>query len=103
MTRELRNKLLALSIVLTEFLKIAGARIGEATARLRLTLLKERGMRTLDLNEEMALSAGNLLLKHQQIPIANALIASPVELGKPTTSSRTTSTTRSSASQPNGG
>jgi len=82
MTRELGNKLLAPSIVLTEFLKIAGVRIGEATARLRLTLLKERGLRTLDLTEEMALSAGTLLLKHQEIPIADALIASPVKLGK---------------------
>jgi hypothetical protein len=50
---------------LTKFLKIAGVGIGEATAQLRLRLLKERGMHTLDLNEEMALSAGSLLLKHQ--------------------------------------
>jgi predicted nucleic acid-binding protein len=81
-TRELSNRLLAPSIVLTEFLKIAGLRIGEATARLRLRLLKERGLHTLDLTEEMALSAGSLLLKHQEIPIADALIASPVKLGK---------------------
>ena len=82
MTRELGNRLLAPSIVLTEFLKIAGVRIGEATARLRLRLLKERGLRTLEVTEEMALSAGSLLLKHQKIPIADALIASPVNLGE---------------------
>jgi len=44
MTHELTHRLLAPTIVLTEFLKIAGVRIGEATARLRLRLLKERGL-----------------------------------------------------------
>ncbi len=82
MTHELSHRLLAPTIVLTEFMKIAGVRIGEATARLRLRLLKERGLHTLPLSEEMALSAGSLLLKHQEIPIADALIASPVKLGE---------------------
>ncbi len=80
--RELTHKLLVPTIVLTEFLKIAGTRIGEATSRLRLRLLKERGLRTLELSEEMALAAGALLLKHQDTPIADALIASPVKLGE---------------------
>lgn len=81
MTRELGQRLLAPTIVLTEFLEIAGARIGEATARLKLRLLKERGLRSLELTEEMALMAGSLLLKHRDVPIADALIASPVRLG----------------------
>ena len=81
-THELTHRLLAPTIVLTEFMKIAGVRIGEATARLRLRLLKERGLHTLALSEEMALSAGSLLVKHQEIPIADALIASPVKLGE---------------------
>ncbi len=81
-TRELASRLLAPSVVLTEFLKVAGARVGEATARLRLDLLKERGLRILALSEEMALSAGSLLLAHRDIPISDALIASPVKLGE---------------------
>ena len=81
-TRELTQRLLAPTVVLAEFLKIAGVRIGEATARLRLRLLKDRGLHLLELSEEMALSAGSLLLKHQEIPIADALIASPVKLGE---------------------
>ncbi len=81
-THELTHRLLAPTIVLTEFMKIAGVRIGEATARLRLRLLKERGLHTLALSEEMALSAGSLLVKNQEIPIADALIASPVKLGE---------------------
>ncbi len=80
--RELTRRLLVPTVVLTEFLKIAGVRIGEATARLRLRLLKERGLRALELSEEMALAAGSLLLKHQEVPIADALIASPVKLGE---------------------
>ena len=81
-THELTHRLLAPTIVLTEFLKIAGVRIGEATTRLRLKLLKERGLHTLPLSEEMALSAGSLLLRHQEVPVADALIASPVKLGE---------------------
>ena len=81
-TYELTHRLLAPSIVLTEFLKIAGTRMGESAARLRLNLLKERGMKVLALTEEMALAAGSLLLAHQNIPIADALIASPVQTGE---------------------
>src|SRR5712692_7566450 len=82
MTRELRHRLLAPTFILTEFMKIAAVRIGGATARLRLRLLKERGLHTLLLSGEMASSPGSLLLKHQEIPIADALIASPVRLGE---------------------
>ena len=82
MTRELGGRLLVPTIVLTEFLKTGGARVGEEAARLRIRALKERGLRPLELSEEMALTAGSLLLKHQDIPIADALIASPVKLGQ---------------------
>ncbi len=82
MANELAHRLLAPSIVLTEFLKIAGTRIGESPARLRLNLLKERGMKILPLTENMALVAGKLLLSHPDIPIADALIASPVQTGE---------------------
>lgn len=81
-TRELAHHLLAPSIVLTEYLKIAGARIGEGAARLRLKLLKDRGLRVMEVNEEMALSAGSLLLKHPDTPIADAIIASPVKMAR---------------------
>jgi len=84
-THELTHRLLAPTIVLTEFLKIAGVRIGEATTRLRLKLLKERGLHTLPLSEEMALSAGSLLLRHQEVPVADALIALPSSWARPTT------------------
>ena len=63
-------------------MKIAGVRIGADPARLKLNLLKDRSMRVLPLGEEMALAAGHLLLKHQDVPIADALIASPVQTGE---------------------
>jgi predicted nucleic acid-binding protein len=81
MRREIARRLLAPSIILSEFLKIAGPRMGEDAARVRLRLLKDRGMRTIPLDEEEALVAGSLLLSHQNVPIADALIASFVKLG----------------------
>ena len=38
-------------------------------------------MKVLPITEEMALAAGRLLLSHQDIPIADAIIASPVQTG----------------------
>ena len=46
-----------------------------------MRLLKDMGMRTMALDEEEALVAGSMLLSHQNVPIADALIASFVKLG----------------------
>jgi pimeloyl-CoA synthetase len=79
--KEIARHLLAPSIILTEFMKIAGARIGEEAARTRLRVLRDKGMRTVAFDEEEALIAGSLLLSHQDVPIADALIASFVKTG----------------------
>jgi len=79
--REIARRLLAPSIILTEFIKIAGAIIGEDAARTRIRLLREKGMRTIALGEEEALVAGGLLLSHRKVPVADALIASFVKIG----------------------
>ena len=79
--KELRGRLLAPSIILTEFIEIAGARIGEEAAKTRIRLLNDRGMQTISLDEEHALTAGSLLLSHRNVPIADALIASFVKTG----------------------
>lgn len=79
--KEIRGRLLVPSIVLTEFIEIAGARIGEDAAKTRIRLLKDRGMRVLALDEQQALIAGSLLLSHRNVPIADALIASFVKNG----------------------
>ncbi|MGA3112103.1 MAG: PIN domain-containing protein [Candidatus Bathyarchaeia archaeon] len=80
--KEIAKQLFAPSIVLTEFIKYAGARIGEDATRTRLRILKEKGLRIVPLNEKAALMAGSLLLANRNVPIADALIASFVKNGE---------------------
>lgn len=79
--REIGRRLLAPSIILTEFIEIAGARIGKDAARTRIRLLEDKGMRIVALDEDEALVAGDILLAHRNVPIADALIASFVKMG----------------------
>ena len=79
--KQLRGHLLAPSIILAEFIEYAGARIGEEAAKTRLRLLKEQGMQIVPIGEENALIAGNLLLAHRNVPIADSIIASYVKTG----------------------
>jgi len=79
--KEIAKQLIAPSIIITEFIKYAGARIGEDAAKTRLRLLKEKGLKIMPLDEKHALTAGNLLLAHPNVPIADALIASFVKNG----------------------
>ncbi len=79
--RELRGRLLAPAIVLTEFVEVAGTKIGKEATKNRLRILKEKGMQIIDLDEKHALIAGELLLAHRNVPITDALIASYVKSG----------------------
>jgi predicted nucleic acid-binding protein len=79
--KELKKRLLVPTIVLTEFVEIAGARIGEEAAKNRLRLLKERGIQLVPLDEEYALLAGGLLLSRRNVSTADAIIASYVKTG----------------------
>ena len=79
--KETTRQLLLPSIVITEFIKYAGAKIGEDAARTRIRLLKEKGLKIVPLDEKYALTAGSLLLAHANVPIADALIASFVKNG----------------------
>jgi len=63
------------SIVLSEFVKIAGARTGLQAAIRTIDMLKERGMKVRPIDEELALEAGRLLIKHREVPFADSLIA----------------------------
>ena len=80
-TKEISGRLLAPSIILTEFIKIAGARIGADAAKVRIQFLKEKGMRIVSLDEEIAMVAGRLLLSHRDVPVADSLIASFIQTG----------------------
>jgi len=79
--RELRGRLLAPTIVLTEFVEVAGKKIGKEAAKNRLRILKEKGMQIIDIDEKHAVSAGELLLTHNKVPITDALVASYVKCG----------------------
>ncbi len=79
--KEIQRQLVAPSIVLTEFIKYAGARIGEDAAKTRIMVLKEKGLKIIPLSEKDALIAGSLLLANRNVPIADALIASFVKNG----------------------
>ncbi len=80
--RELRERLLAPTVILAEFIEITGARIGQETAKNRIRLLKERGMEIMPLDEAHALMAGSLLLSNRKVPLADAIIASYVKTGE---------------------
>ncbi len=79
--KEMANQLIAPSIVVTEFIKYAGPRIGEDAAKTRLRILKEKGLRIAPITEKDAVTTGSLLLINRNAPIADALIASFVKDG----------------------
>jgi predicted nucleic acid-binding protein len=80
LNKELSSGLVAPAIVLTEFIKFAGSKIGDQVALARINLLKSRGMRVVPLTETICLNAGKLLLSKRNTPIADALIATFVTL-----------------------
>jgi predicted nucleic acid-binding protein len=80
--KELRSGLILPTVVLTEFLEIAGARIGEEAAKNRIRLLKEKGAQITSFTEQHALKTGNLLLSNRNVPLADAIIASYVKNGE---------------------
>lgn len=79
---ELAGRLLIPVIVLTEFVKVAGSRIGLDAALTRIRILKSRGAKIIPVDEELALVAGKLLLSHPTLPMPDALVASVVHARK---------------------
>lgn len=79
--KEIAKQLFAPSIVLAEFMKYAGPKVGEVAAQNRLRLLKEKGLRIVPVNEKDAVTAGSLLIAGRNVPIADTIIASYVKNG----------------------
>lgn len=73
--KEITHGIILPSIVLSEFVKIAGSRIGIQAATRTINILKERGMKVRSIDEELAMEAGKLLIKHTNVPFADSLIA----------------------------
>ena len=74
-TQEIRKKLLIPSIVVTEYLKIAGGKIGFDAALTHINEIEDRGAIIVELDRETAVEAGKILLKNQNMPVADGLIA----------------------------
>ena len=75
MRRSLRERLVIPAVVVTEYFKTAGKNIGKQGVLTQISLLKENGGIISDINEEIALMAGELLVKDEERSIGDALIA----------------------------
>ena len=75
MEESLRRGLLVPSIVVTEFIKLAGKRLGEEAALIFLKELTTRGVPIVAIDENIAIEAGKLALRHWDVPIADILIS----------------------------
>jgi predicted nucleic acid-binding protein len=75
MHRSLREHFVIPSVVLTEYFKTAGKKIGKQAVTTRISSLKESGAEVSELDESTALLAGELLLKDTKRSIGDALIA----------------------------
>jgi len=75
MEESLRRGLLLPSIVVTEFIKLAGKKLGEEAAIIFLKELTIRGASILAIDENIATEAGKLALRNWDIPIADVLIS----------------------------
>lgn len=73
--RELSRRVIIPSIVLTEYIKIAGRRIGLEAVTSQINVLEERGADICAIDKTIALEAGRLLTRHPDAPVADAIIA----------------------------
>jgi len=74
MEESLRRGLLVPSIVLTEFIKVSGKKLGEEATLIFLKELTIRGATIVSIDESIATEAGKLALRHWDIPIADVII-----------------------------
>ena len=74
-TQEIRRTLLIPSIVIAEYIKIAGGKLGFDAALTHINEIEDRGAIIVELDRKTAVEAGKVLLKNQGMPMADALIA----------------------------
>lgn len=68
------------SVVVTEYLKIAGGRIGAESALVHLNSLESRSAEIIEIDQEIAVEAGRLLLNTPEVPLADSLIAAAMKV-----------------------
>ncbi|MHB2035583.1 MAG: PIN domain-containing protein [Nitrososphaerales archaeon] len=75
MRRSLREQLVIPAVVVTEYFKTAGRKIGKQGVTNQISVLKDNGARIFAVDESTALLAGEILLKDEKRSIGDALIA----------------------------
>jgi len=73
--RHATGDLLASSISIVEFVKVAGARIGKDAATTRLRVWKKGGLEFVPVSEEIGFLSGELGLSNPEVPLGDAVIA----------------------------
>ena len=63
------------SIVVVEYIKVAGKRIGRISAEMKVKAWINSGVKIISLTSQTAFEAGKLALKNPNIPIADIIIA----------------------------
>ncbi len=77
---ELKRKIIIPAIVIAEYIKIAGRRVGLEAALAHISELEARGASIASIEREIAVIAGRLLMAHPVVPIADALIAATAKV-----------------------
>lgn len=72
----LREGLVIPAIVLAEFMRIVVPRLGLESCTTQINVLKMSGARIMAIDEGIAVSAGQMLVRHPKVPMADALISS---------------------------
>ena len=75
MHRSLREHLVIPSVVVTEYFRTAGRKVGKQSVSTQISLLKENGAEISDLDETTAFLAGELSLKNERRSIGDTMIA----------------------------
>jgi predicted nucleic acid-binding protein len=75
MHRSLREHLVIPSVVVTEYFKTAGRKLGKQGVSTQLSVLKENGAEISPLDESTSFLAGELSLKNQKRSIGDTIIA----------------------------
>jgi len=82
MEESLRRGLLLPSIVITEFIKLAGKKLGEEATLVYVRELTSRGASIVAIDENIAVEAGRLALRNWNMPIADILIGAITVLNR---------------------
>ena len=82
MDSQLRRGIIIPAVVIAEYIKIAGTKVGLESGLAHISELEARGASVVPVSREIAVMAGNLLLAHPAVPIADALIGATAKVAR---------------------